>query len=186
MDLLFSTILTIFIVIGVTVFIILKILSTFGWLFTVIVGPLIGAFVGVFLGFKINNDYRKRQDNGKKQFYLSSLRHEIDKGMVILQDIKHDDIMLIPENVWNSIMNTGNITLFANQEAIPLSSIYFEIQNYNFEAKKAREALAFGQVAYGKDFLTSEQGKELCENLVITKDNLLKKLKNFHDEWFKL
>ena len=49
-------------------------------------------------------------------------------------------VNLIPVDAWNSVVNSGNVALFKDK-AIDLSDTYFQIQNYNYEAKKVRYAI---------------------------------------------
>jgi hypothetical protein len=99
--------------------------------------PLLGAFCGVFLGFLINNEHKKKLDHERKLFLLAYLRHEVGKGIELLQEMQGN---LIPTDAWNSIVNSGDIRRFTHNQTILLGDIYFKIQNYNYEASRTRDA----------------------------------------------
>jgi len=102
-----------------------------------IIGPLIGAFAGVGLGILANELWRRKLANDRKSFFRNLLLHEIRKSIELLES---PTVNLIPVDAWNSLVNSGDMTLFT-EHAIDLSDIYFEIQNYNYEAKRVRDAV---------------------------------------------
>jgi hypothetical protein len=88
-------------------------------------------------GFRKNRMRQEKQDYDKKQFLLSYFRHEVRKSIELLHERQGN---LIPVDAWNSIVNSGNIVLFTHDQAIVLGDIYFRTQNYNYEAKRTRDA----------------------------------------------
>ena len=103
---------------------------------SVLIGPLIGALVGVLLGFKINNEHRMELEEEKRLFFRNLLMHEAKKSIELMAGT----VNLIPVDAWNSVINSGNVALFSDK-AIDLSETYFQIQNYNYEAKRVRDAI---------------------------------------------
>jgi len=101
-----------------------------------IIGPLIGALVGVYLGFQKNEDHRRKLEEERRLFFRNLLMHEAKKSIKLVEERKTN---LIPVDAWNSIVNSGNIALFEGK-AKELSNTYFQIQNYNYEAKRVRDA----------------------------------------------
>ncbi len=139
-----------------------------------IIGPLIGAFFGVLFGFWINDRHNKKLRGKRKLFFSNLLMHEAKKSIELIGG----NVNLIPIDAWNAIVNSGDIALFEDK-AIELSDIYFQIQNYNYEAKIIREAYEFSNLVIA-DPNTGEAiphgsflRKKFDEN---TKPALLKKL----------
>jgi hypothetical protein len=167
-----------------------------------VLGPLLGASVGVYLGFRKNRKHQEEKDYDKKLFLLSYLRHEVRKSIELLHE-PHG--YLIPIDAWNSIVNSGNIVLFTHDQAIILGDIYFKIKNYNYEAKRTRDARehfallpepyevsaypAFNQVAtqdkekYNK---AKERWETLSKGLMVVTGSLEKQLQELETiNWFK-
>ena len=95
------------------------------------IGPLIGALVGVFLGFWINERHKRKLENHRREFFKNLLNHEIDRSIELLE--KKDLTNIIHIDGWKSLVNSGDIALFTHL-VTQLSDIYFDIQNYNYEA----------------------------------------------------
>lgn len=126
----------ILILIGIVV-LILQMISPIWGVVSVIIGPLIGAYAGVKLGFDKNNKHRQKLEDEKKVFFKNWLKHEAKESIRL---IENGPVNLIPEDAWNSVVNSGNIALFETK-ATELSDIYFKIKNYNYEAKRVRDAI---------------------------------------------
>ena len=106
-------------------------------LIRIIIGPLVGAFAGVFLGFRKNSKHQEELNYEKKLLLLKILRHEVTKSIDLLKDPLG---YLIPIDAWNSIVYSGNIVLFEHTLSTKLGDMYFDVQNYNYEAKRTRDA----------------------------------------------
>lgn len=148
-------------------------ISPIGGFLGTIIGPLTGAFVGVFLGFKLNENHRRRLEGERRSFFKNLIMHEVKKSIETLED-ESSIVNLIPVDMWNSIVNSGEITLF-NGNAIEVSDLYFEIQNYNYEAKRliyaADEAKShplstnISHISELKDIFTNKTKPNLLEQL---------------------
>lgn len=114
-----------------------QILSAIFDFIKIILGPLVGAFAGVFFGFRKNSRHQEKINHEKKLLLLNILRHEVEKSIDLLQEPSGN---LIPIDAWNSIVYSGNIVLFEHTQTTTLGDIYFDIQNYNYEAKRTRDA----------------------------------------------
>jgi hypothetical protein len=107
------------------------------WRFvSIIIGPLIGAYVGVKYGFNKNNKHRQELEEKRKLFFKNWLKHEADESIRLVEE---GSVNLIPEDAWNSAVNSGNVAFF-EAKAMELSDTYFKIKNYNYEAKRVRDA----------------------------------------------
>lgn len=47
--------------------------------------------------------------------------------------------LLLPTKMWNSTVTSGDVKLLSFDERTQLSSLYFEIENHNYEAKRVRD-----------------------------------------------
>lgn len=165
-------------------------------IFRMIIGPLVGAFAGVFLGFRKNSKHQDKVNHEKKLLLLKILRHEVKKSIDLLQDPLGN---LIPIDAWNSIVYSGNIVLFEHPLSTKLGDIYFNIQNYNYEAKRTRDASErFNSSAepyqhksdmetiYHKNWrMAKERWETLSKNLAeITKNLRCTLLDLEKDKWF--
>jgi len=114
--------------------------STIWDLFIVIIGPLIGALVGVYLGFKIDDKHGTELDDKKRLFFKILLLHEIDESIELLK-LKESTLIpeVIPVSAWDSLVNSGDMALFTHDQAIQMSDTYSQIQRYNYIAERVIE-----------------------------------------------
>jgi hypothetical protein len=125
------------ITLSATYFFISSILGTF----SIIIGPLVGAFVGVIFGFWINRRHDKELEEKRRSFFKNLIMHETEESIKILESIEPDlyeKVKLIPEDAWNSLVNSGDIALLEETKAMDLSDAYFRIKRYNQEAEKIK------------------------------------------------
>jgi phosphate/sulfate permease len=118
-------------------------LGTFNIIISPIIGPLVGAFFGVLFGFWINRRHGKKLEENRRLFFKSLIMHEIEESIKILELVESDQyekVRLIPEDAWNSIVNSGDISLLEETNAIELGDIYFKIKKYNQKAKNINNA----------------------------------------------
>jgi hypothetical protein len=121
----------IYIIIGIIALVLIEavaliqlMISPIGGFLGTIIGPLTGAFAGVLLGFKINEDHRKKLDKERGEFLKSLLVHEIDKSIDILNKRENTIIpAIIPVSGWDSLINSGDIPLFTPDQSIQISDI---------------------------------------------------------------
>lgn len=115
-------------------------INTIWELFITTIGPLIGALVGVYLGFKIDDRYRKELDDTKRLFFKILLLHEIDESIKLLKQKESTLIpVVIPVSAWDSLVNSGDMALFTNDQSIQMSDTYSQIQRYNYIAERVIE-----------------------------------------------
>ena len=118
-------------------------INSFLGTFSIIIGPLVGAFVGVLFGFYINRRHDKELEEKRRSFFKNLIMHEIEESIKILESVEldlYEKVKLIPEDAWNSLVNSGDIALLEEPKAMDLSDIYFRIKRYNKEAQKINDA----------------------------------------------
>lgn len=83
-------------------------------------------FERAYEGYKDEKNRKKLKDNIKK---------ELESSFTLL-GVKSN---LLPTIMWNSAISTGDIKLMSFEERTVVSSTYFDIENYNYEVKRARD-----------------------------------------------
>lgn len=98
--------------------------------------------------------------------------HEAKKSIELIAGT----VNLIPVDAWNSVVNSGGIAIFKDK-AIDLSETYFQIQNYNYEAKRVRDAIEEVRLhPLNTDDFHASKIKDNFDN--VTKPATLKRLKD--------
>lgn len=106
-------------------------LSIVNWIVGILLqGSLLGPFLGVFLAFVINNVHQSWRARKRRLFFRDLLLHEIHRSSDRLKTGYPNPISI---DAWNSLVNSGDMALFARDLVIDLSDIYSKIQNYNYE-----------------------------------------------------
>lgn len=109
-------------------------------LFVAIIGPLIGALVGVYLGFQVDDRHRKELDDRKRLFFKVLVLHEIDESIELLEPKESTLIpIVIPVSAWDSLVNSGAMALFTHDQSIQMSDTYSQILRYNYIAERVIE-----------------------------------------------
>lgn len=97
---------------------------------------LIGPFFGVLAGFAVNYAYQSRRNNKIKSKYLSLFRSEVKESITVMQEHK---LKLLPNNAWRLAISSGDLSLFSFEQVNDLSRVYHAVDNYIYEAKRARD-----------------------------------------------
>ena len=94
------------------------------------------SFLGILAAFGLRRWWGWRKDSQNRKKLKESLKNELEKCMSLLKG----EGMLIPTKMWNSTVTSGDVKLLSFNERTQLSSIYFEIENHNYEAKRVRDS----------------------------------------------
>lgn len=98
--------------------------------------PLGGSFFGVLLAFAFNYAYQSYRSLQDYIHHKKFIKAELDLCVERLG--RTGD--LLPMDRWTSALNSGALRLFTIDEADELSRAYEGIRNYNYEAKRTRDA----------------------------------------------
>ena len=111
---------------------------------------LIGTLAGILIGFGLDRTYTGYKDRKHKQELKVNLKEELTKCQVLLTGKGN----LLPIAMWNSAISSGEIGLLSFTDRTKLSSLYFEIDNYNYEAKRLRDVSVIVNSSHNNDAQT--------------------------------
>jgi hypothetical protein len=97
---------------------------------------VLGPFLGVVGGLASKGLYDYFKDAGNKKKLKENLKNELENCLELLTEKGN----LLPIMMWNSTVTSGDVKLLSFDERNKLSKIYFEIDNYNYEAKRVRDS----------------------------------------------
>jgi hypothetical protein len=139
-------------------------------------------FLGILTAFGLRRLWDWRKDNQNRKKLKESLKNEL-QGCIGLLVGKG---MLLPTIMWNSTVTSGDVKLLSYNWRTRLSSVYFEIENHNYEAKRVRDSAIVAQTG-SRDIILDGQkaplwhwhalSKRLYENEKILKQRISKLLK---------
>lgn len=99
------------------------------------------AFFGVLAAFLLERAYNRHRDGENRKKLMENLRNELETGVNLLVGKGN----LLPTANWNSTISSGDVKLLIFSERSKLSSIYFQIENHNYEAKRVRDGAVIAQ-----------------------------------------
>ena len=102
---------------------------------------IVGPFLGILGAFALERLYRLYKDRKNRKKLKENLKNELEVGMSRLIGKG----MLLPTKMWNSAVTSGDLKIVSFPERTQLSSIYCEIENYNYEAKRVRDSAVVAQ-----------------------------------------
>jgi len=87
---------------------------------------------------------------------------------------------LLPTKMWESIVTSGDVKVLPFNERTQLFTIYFEIENHNYEAKRVRDSAVVALTGSHRVILAGRDQAEsywrsLSKNLIEEEKNLVKK-----------
>ena len=108
---------------------------------------LIGPLAGILIGFGLDRTYTGYKDRKHRQELKVNLREELKKCQEFLTGKGN----LLPTAMWNSAISSGDIGLLSFADRTKLSSLYFEIDNFNYEAKRVRDVAVMVSTSHNND-----------------------------------
>ena len=112
-----------------------------------LIGSLAGSLVGILIGFGLDRLYSFCQDRKNRGKLKENLRNELDSCQSLLVGKGN----LLPTVMWNSAISSGDISLLSFSDRTKLSSLYFEIDNFNYEAKRVRDVAVIVNSSHSND-----------------------------------
>jgi hypothetical protein len=116
---------------------------------------LIGPLAGILIGFGLDRTYTGYKDRKHRRELKVNLKEELKK----CQELLIGKGNLLPAVMWNSAISSGDIGLLSFTDRTKLSSLYFEIDNYNYEAKRVRDAAVIVHTPHGGGTLDASARK---------------------------
>jgi len=144
-------------------------------------------FFGVLAAFGLNRLWDWFKDRRNKKKLKQNLRNEL---VSCISQLKGKG-MLLPTIMWDSTVTSGDVKLLTFDERTRLSSVYFEIGNHNYEAKRVRDSAVVAQTGPRDvilDGMSAPQAywkqlsKALLENEEILKQRISELL---NESWLK-
>ena len=134
---------------------------------------VVGPFLGVIGGLAAQRLYDWLKDEGDKKTLKENLKNELEKCVELLTGKGN----LLPTIMWSSTVASGDAKLLSFNDRTKLSSTYFEIDNYNYEAKRVRDSAVVAKTGGSRVILDGRPEAEaywykLSQNLRITESTL--------------
>jgi len=101
-----------------------------GSVLTSALGSIIGSSTGVFIGFWVNRRNLNKLNQGRVDEYLKGLTNELSESMALLRKRL---LQLMPDHLWQSVVNSGDVVLFPYEVREDLRAIYFAISKCNYQ-----------------------------------------------------
>ncbi|UCE28567.1 MAG: hypothetical protein JSV85_04610 [Candidatus Bathyarchaeota archaeon] len=99
------------------------------------------SFLGILAAFGLRSWWEWRRDNQNRKKLRATVKNELQKCASLLKGKG----MLLPTMMWDSTITSGDVKLLSYGERTKLSSIHFEIENHNYEAKRVRDSAITAQ-----------------------------------------
>ncbi|MDH5732478.1 MAG: hypothetical protein OEY88_01665 [Candidatus Bathyarchaeota archaeon] len=144
-------------------------------------------FLGVLAAFGLGRLWDWIKDRRNKGKLKENLRNELEKCMNLLTG----EGKLLPTMMWNSTVTSGDVKLLSFDERTNLSSVYFDIENHNYEAKRVRDSAVIAQTGPRDSTRDGKKAaiwhwerlsKALIENEKVLKQQISELLK---ESWWK-
>jgi hypothetical protein len=135
---------------------------------------LIGPLAGILIGFGLDRTYTGYKDRKHRRELKINLREELTKCQKLLTGKGN----LLPIAMWNSAISSGDIGLLSFADRTKLSSLYFEIDNFNYEAKRVRDVAVMANTSQSTDSQVYWKGLtvSLMNNEQLLKEKITKML----------
>jgi hypothetical protein len=136
----------------------------------------IGPLAGILIAFGLERSYSGYKDRKHRRELKVNLKGELKKCQELLSGIGN----LLPTAMWNSAISSGDIGLLSFTDRTKLSSLYFEIDNYNYEAKRLRDVAVIVNSSHSNDAIS--YWKALTVSMMNTDQQLKAKIVKMLEE----
>jgi hypothetical protein len=116
---------------------------------------LLGPLAGILIAFGLERTYSGYKDRKHRKELKINLKEELKHCQELLDG--HGN--LLPTTMWNSTVTSGDIGLLSFANRTLLSSLYFQIDNHNYEAKRVRDAATIAHTPHGGGTLDASATK---------------------------
>jgi hypothetical protein len=103
-------------------------------------------FFGVLAAFLIERLWHRHEDDKDRQKFLEDVRKELESCIKLLAGEGN----LCPLDMWHSGISSGLLKLLPNETRTSLASVYFKLENHNYEAEKVRDVSILKVAEMGK------------------------------------
>jgi hypothetical protein len=146
---------------------------------------LIGPLAGILIGFGLDRLYTGYKDRKHRRELKVNLKEELKK----CQELLTGQGNLLPTVMWNSAISSGDIGLLSFGDRTKLSSLYFELDNHNYEAKRVRDSAVVAQTGTRRELCNGMPAAfaywdALSKNLIKGEKELKQKIIDFMTEIF--
>jgi hypothetical protein len=112
-----------------------------------LIGTLAGSLVGILIGFSLDRLYSAYTDGKNRSKLKENFLNELNSCQLLLTGKGN----LLPTVMWNSAISSGDLGLLSFTDRTKLSSLYFEIDNFNYEAKRVRDVAVIVNSSHSND-----------------------------------
>jgi len=132
--------------------------------------------VGIVIGFSLDRLYSLYADKKNRRKLKGNLVNELKSCQQLLKGLGN----LLPTTMWNSAISSGDIRLLSYTDRSNLSSLYFEIDNFNYEAKRVRDVAVMVNTTHSNDAISYWKGLtvDMMNNELLLKEKITKVLES--------
>ena len=145
---------------------------------------LVPTFLGVTLAFLLDRIVDLYKDRSDRKLLLRSIKIELNENQSRLEGYGR----LVDKDIWDSGVASGKIQLLCSEQLLVLSKLYHTIENYNYEAKRCRdaaeEARSIPRLERRRKQAAESRHKLLSDNLVVIETSLNQNIKKILEEPF--
>jgi hypothetical protein len=129
---------------------------------------LVGSLVGIVIGFGLERSYAGFKARRHRRELKENLETELKNCQLLLTGQGN----LLPTIMWNSTITSGDIGLLSFADRTKIASIYFQIDNHNYEAKRVRDSAVVAQTGSSS---SKQNGMTVAQAYWVTLSNSLVK-----------
>jgi len=101
----------------------------------------LGTLAGIVIGFGLERSYSGFKARRHRKELKENLQSELKNCLSLLIGQGN----LLPTIMWNSTITSGDIGVLSFADRTKIASLYFQIDNHNYEAKRVRDSAVVAQ-----------------------------------------